>query len=72
MGKVIPLGEHKSIQSLLADMMSDDPAPVKCAIVMFDDAGIPTWGCFGMNHSEVAYAALIMQRVALSDDFTHP
>ena len=66
--KIVPIGgEHQSIQSLLADMMQDNPA--KIVVVTFDDDGIPTWGCFGVNHSEVAFAALIMQRVALSTEF---
>lgn len=68
MGKVVAItGDHKSVQSLLAEFMGDDM--IKAVVIMgFDDAGGSTFAHFNATRKDAAFAACVFAAHAVEDD----
>jgi len=66
--KIVALGgAHKSVFSMLAEMMGDPN--IKRAIVFgFDDSGNMQWCHFEVTRKEMAYAAAVAMRHAVEED----
>ena len=68
--KIVPLGgSHKSVRSLLAEVMNDDDA-VKCLVFIITLEGDTRSAHLGMTRAELAYMGLLSAQMALSEDGT--
>jgi hypothetical protein len=68
MSKVVALGgKHKSVQSLLAEMMGDDEIQ-SCVVMGFTKDGNTKFAHFEVTRKEMAFAACIFQHHAIEGD----
>jgi len=67
MGKVVPLGgKHKSVSSLLAEIISDVEIE-KCVIVALRKDGEAWTAHYEMTRADMCYAAALLQRLAFEE-----
>lgn len=68
MSKIVALGgKHKSVQSLLAEMMGDDQI-TSCVVMGFTNDGNSKFAHFNVARKEMAFAACVFQHHAVEGD----
>jgi len=66
--KVVAIGgKHQSVQSLLAEMMTDDEIS-SCVVMGFTDDGNTKFAHFNVTRKEMAFAACVFQYHAVEGD----
>jgi hypothetical protein len=66
--KIVPLGgKHKTVRSLLAEVMNDEEAE-KCLVFIITKEGDTRSAHLGMSRAEMAYMGLLANQMALSED----
>ncbi len=66
--KIVPLGgKHRSAKSLLAEVMNDPNMEKVVLVTLSADGGIG-WAHFEMSRAEMAWAGLVLQRLAFDDE----
>lgn len=68
MSKIVPIGgSHKSVKSLLAEMMGDDEIE-GCVIMGFTKDGNTKYAHFGVTYKDMAFASCVFQHYAVEGD----
>lgn len=67
MSVIVPLGgKHRSVKSLLAELMNDEDI-TKLVIVTMDKEGNTGKAHFEMTRAELTYAAQLINRIAFDE-----